>query len=140
MKKILIISANFYQEISKMLETSAIAQLESENFTHETITVPGCLEIPATLAMAIDSQKYDGYIVLGCVIRGETTHYDYVSNESINGVSRLTLKHRIPLGNAILTVENQSQAIARADKNQKNKGAHAARTCIEMIKIKNKLG
>lgn len=139
MKKILIISANFYQEISKMLETSAIAELESENFTHETITVPGCLEIPTALALAIDSKKYDGYIVLGCVIRGETTHYDYVCNESIHAVTKLSLKHRAPIGNGILTVENQSQAITRADKTQKDKGGHAARTCIEMLKIKDHL-
>lgn len=139
MKKILIISANFYQEISKMLLDSAISELESEKYSYETITVPGCLEIPTALALAIDSKKYDGYIVLGCVIRGETTHYDYVCNESMRGVNKLAIKYRIALGNAILTVENQSQAIARADKNQKNKGGHAARTCIEMIKIKDQL-
>ena len=96
----------------------------------------------ATIAMIAKSKLYQnevaGYVTLGCVIRGETTHYDYVCLESARGINKLAIKHQLAIGYGIITVENKEQAIARADVNQKNKGGFASQACIEMIKIKEK--
>ena len=136
MQKILIVQAPFYKKISEMLLAGAQAELQKNNVEFEIITVPGALEIPATIAIANQTKKYAGFVALGCVIRGETTHYDYVCEESAHGLSLLALNHQIAIGNGILTVENEVQAISRADKNQKNKGGFAANACLEMVKIK----
>ena len=106
---------------------------------------PGVLEIPAALSMSLNVQKsggkrYDGFIVLGCVIRGETTHYDIVANESARALMDLSVDEQLALGNGIQTVENEEQALARADKNRLNKGGHAAQAALQMIKLRNQLG
>ena len=101
--------------------------------------MPGVFEIPAVIAFAKDSKKYEGYLALGCVIRGETTHYDYVCLESARGLNDLAIKEKLAIGYGILTVENEAQAIVRADPKQKDKGGFSANACIEMIKLKNQL-
>lgn len=136
MKKILIIQADFYQDISKLLLDGALKEIAKLGFEHEIVTVPGALEIPATIALAKD--KFDGFVALGCVIRGETSHYDYVCGESARGLNDLAIKEKLAIGNGILTVENKEQAIARADENQKNKGGFAVTACTAMIALKEK--
>lgn len=140
MQKILIIQAPYYQKISALLLEGAIEELKKYNFSFEIIDVPGALEIPGAISIINNGQKdkYSGFIALGCVIRGETTHYDYVCQESAHGLNLMAIKKQLAIGNGILTVENESQAIIRADKNQKNKGGFAAKTCVEMIKIKER--
>ena len=136
MKKILIINANFYTEISNLLLEGASKIIKKSGYEYDVITVPGAFEIPAVIAFAKDSEKYDGYVALGCVIRGETTHYDYVCQESARGLNELAMKEKLAIGYGIITVENDEQAIARANPNQKDKGGFVANACLEMIKIK----
>ena len=139
MQKVLIVQAPYYKKISNLLLEGAKEELaKNKEVIFEIVDAMGALEIPAIIAIANKTQKYDGFVALGCVIRGETTHYDYVCQESAHGLSLLALNQQIAIGNGILTVENEEQAIKRADKNQKNKGGFAAKTCIEMIKIKKK--
>ncbi len=138
MQKILIVQAPYYQEITKMLLDGATSELEKNNKKYEIINVPGAIEIPAAIAMANKGQEYSGFIALGCVIRGETSHYDYVCKESTHGLNLLAINEQIAIGNGVITVENEMQAIARSDKNKKNKGGVAAKSCIEMIKLKEK--
>ena len=138
MKKILIISANFYQNISKNLIKGAILELESRNYDYELIEISGALEIPAIISMAAKHDQFCGFIALGAVIRGETTHYDYVCNEVMRGINDLAINQNLAIGNSVLTCENQEQAIVRSDINQKNKGGFAAKVCLEVIKIKEK--
>ena len=139
MKKILIINANFYTEISNLLLEGAVKKVVEANYEYEVITVAGAFEIPAVVAFAKDNENYCGYIALGCVIRGETTHYDYVCLESARGLNELAIKDKLAIGYGIITVENKEQAIKRADPKQKDKGGFAAKACLEMIKIKQKL-
>jgi 6,7-dimethyl-8-ribityllumazine synthase len=138
----LIIEARFYPDIADELLRGAAAELEKRGATHERISVPGVLEIPSALAMMLKSgvKRYDGYVLLGCVIRGETSHYDIVANESARQLMRLATDHALALGNGILTVENGAQAWARAHVNEKNKGAAAAAAAFEMAVLKEKLG
>ena len=137
MRKVLIIEADYYKNIADMLRQGAQETLKEHNIEHDIQTVPGALEIPATLNFIINGNKnYDAYIVLGCVIRGETSHYDIVCNESARGVYDLVLKNNIALGNGILTVENQQQAVTRADPMQKNKGRDAAVAALHMLALK----
>lgn len=140
MKKILIISAGFYKNYEKMLFDGATFELEKAGYKHKTIRVPGCFEIPAALSMAIKNDEYDGYVALGCVIRGQTTHYDYVCGESARGINHLAMKYNVPVGFGIITAENDEQAFARADIKEKNVGGRAALACIEMLEIKKILG
>lgn len=140
MKKVLIIQSIFYKKIAEFLLQGATEELSKKNIPYEIITVPGAFEIPAAISMANKTKKYSGYVALGCVIRGETTHYDYVCQESARGLNNLGINKKLAIGNAILTVENQDQAIKRADPSQKNKGGFAAHTCIEMIRLKESLG
>ncbi len=137
MKKILIVEARYYSHISDLLLVGAIAAIKASNYEYEKITVAGALEIPAAIAMASYKKDYVGYVALGCVIRGKTSHYDIVANESARALVDLSLKN-LAIGNAILTVENDRQAIERADPNQKNKGGFAANACIAMVKLKEK--
>ena len=145
MAKILIVQADFYKEISAMLLEGAVRRISQAGYHHEIITVPGAFEIPAAIAMASGCKetffknydKYQGYVALGCVIRGETTHYDYVCTESARGLNDLATKDKLAIGYGIITCENEAQAIARADEAQKNKGGFAVLACLEMIKIKN---
>jgi len=137
---LLVVDAPYYTEISKSLMQGVTEALDSENATHDYVTVPGVLEIPAAISMALDSsKKYDGYIVIGCVIRGETTHYEIVSNESARAIMDLSVKHNLAIGNGIQTVENEAQAWARAKVSEKNKGGGAATAALEMIKLKKSL-
>ncbi len=136
MTKILIIQADFYKEISALLLKGAIKKIIDAGYQYEVVTVPGAFEIPAVIAFAKDSKKYDGYVALGCVIRGETTHYDYVCLESARGLNELAFKEKLAIGYGIITVENEEQAIARADINKKDKGGFAANACLEMIKLR----
>ena len=138
MKKILIIQAPFYQKISALLLEGATKKITDLGFEYEVVTVPGALEIPAVIAFAQESEQYAGYVALGCVIRGETSHYDIVANESARGLNKLAMKKKIAIGNGILTVENEAQAIVRADPKQKDKGGFAANACVEMIGLKEK--
>lgn len=134
--KILIIQADFYKDISELLLKGAVKKITESGYEYDLLTVPGAFEIPAVIAMAKDSGKYEGYVALGCVIRGETSHYDYVCLESARGLNELAMKEKLAIGYGILTVESKEQAIQRADLNKGDKGGFVANACIEMIKIK----
>lgn len=139
-RHLLVIDAPYYSEISASLLQGVVEIFEREGVTHDYVAVPGVLEIPAAVAMAVASNKnYDGYVVIGCVIRGETTHYEIVANESARALMDLAVEHRIALGNGIQTVENEAQAWARANVTDKNKGGGAAEAALEMIRIKRDL-
>lgn len=134
---LLIVEARFYDDIADELLTGATAAIEKAGATFETITVPGALEIPTAVAMALASpKKFDGYVALGCVIRGETTHYDTVANELARALMELAVTHRLAVGNGILTVENDKQAWARARIGEMNKGGAAAEAALAMIALK----
>ena len=137
---IAIIEARYYTDLSDMLLAGATSVLKSISATSEIITVPGSLEIPFTLQAAALSKKFDGYIVMGSVIRGETTHYETVCNESNRGVMDIALKYNLPIGNAILTIENMDQAIDRADPTRMNKGGGAAEAMLHMLFLQQKFG
>ncbi len=135
--RVLIIEARYYNHISDMLLQGARGALEKAGVAHDVVTVPGALEIPAALKFAAGKGGYAAYVVLGCVIRGETTHYDVVQNESARGIYQLVLEHGLALGNAILTVENEEQALARADISRMNKGGGAAEAALTMRNLKD---
>ena len=133
----LIIEARFYDDIGDALANGAMAALEAAGASYERLEVPGALEIPGAIAMAAASGRgYAGYVALGCVIRGETSHYDTVCNESARGIMELTLEH-LAVGNGIITVEDAEQAWARADASRKDKGGDAARAALRMADIAN---
>ena len=138
---ILIVEARFYQSIADELLLGAKSALEAFGITPEVISVPGAFEIPAVISMAEEAKRkpsgrhYDGYIALGCVIRGETTHYDYVCAESARGLMDLSIQKQLAIGYGILTVEDEAQAWARANRNQGDKGGKVARVCLEMIAL-----
>ncbi len=134
----LIVEARFYDHLNDMLLDGARAALDAAGIDHETVTVPGALEIPAAIAMAADAERYDLYVALGVIIRGETYHFEVVSNESARGIMALTLDG-LPIGNGVLTVENEAQALTRARKAEKDKGGDAARAAIAMLNLKEKL-
>lgn len=133
---LLIVEARYYEDLSDELARGAIAEIERDGATFERVSVPGALEIPGAVAVAADSGKFDGFVALGCVIRGETTHYDLVSGESARGLMDLTVERRLAVGNGILTVENYDQAWARAKVDELNKGCGAARAALQMIAVK----
>jgi 6,7-dimethyl-8-ribityllumazine synthase len=144
---ILIVEARFYEDIADELVKGAMGVLEKAGVTFDRLAVPGAFEIPAAIRMAIRAmhfhphrRRYDGYVALGCVIRGETTHYDYVCQESARGLQDLALEFTLALGYGILTVENESQAWERARVDRKNKGGDAARACLAMIEAKRGFG
>ena len=133
---ILIAEARFYDDIADELVEGAKAVLDAAGATFETVAVPGAYELPAAVRMAIESGRFDGYIALGCVIRGETSHYDYVCGESARGLMTLCTKHGIALGYGILTTETRDQAWARASRADKDKGAFAAHACLKMVALR----
>lgn len=140
---LLVIDARFYEDLSDELVAGATEALSARGATWDRISVPGVLEIPAALAMALDAVDegtvtYDGYVLLGVVIRGETTHYDIVANESARAVMDLVVSESLALGNGILTVENGDQAWARARRTDKNKGAGAAEAALAMIEVRSR--
>lgn len=139
MAHFLIVEARFYDHLNDMLIAGAQAALEAEGHTHEVITVPGALEIPGAVSMAIESNLYDGFVGIGVVIRGETYHFEVVSNESARGLMALSMDG-IAIGNGILTVENEEQALVRADKTQKDKGGEAAKAAIAMLALRERFG
>lgn len=139
MAHILIVEARFYSHLNDMLLDGARSAIEAAGHSHETVTVPGALEVPAAIALADQSGRYDGFVALGVVIRGETYHFEVVSNESARGIMALTLDG-IAIGNGILTVEDEEQALARADKTRKNKGGEAAQAALAMLALKDQFG
>ncbi len=144
---ILIVEADFYRDISDALLDGAKEVLDGVDATYEIIQVPGCLEIPAAIRFAIKAmefmggrRRYDAYVTLGCVIRGETSHYDTVSEESARALMDLSTDYCLALGNGIITCENDAQAWARAKKDEKNKGGGAAQAALDMLKVKEQFG
>lgn len=137
---ILVIDAPYYKEISASLLEGVEQVLKAENASHDYVAVPGVLEIPTAVAMAHDGDKhYDGYVLIGCVIRGETTHYDIVANESARAIMEFGVANRLAIGNGIQTVENEDHAWARAKISEKNKGGGAAKAALDMIKLRESL-
>jgi len=140
MKPILIVVSPYYADISKQLVLGANAAIQAAGYTAELIEVPGALEIPVAVSMAHESGKYDGFVALGCVLRGETTHYDTVCNESARGLMDIALREHAAIGNGILTCETEEQAIVRADVKQGNKGGEAANAALRIIALRAELG
>ena len=138
---LLVVEARYYAHINDELLKGAFAALKEAGATHEHIIVPGAFEIPAAIRYAVAaSARYDGYIALGCVIRGETTHYDYVCEQCSRGLQDLALTHSLAIGFGVLTVDNEAQALARARVEKKNKGGEAARACLAMVALRRKFG
>ena len=137
--RILIVEGRFYSELSDELLRGAADAITAVGAEYDVITVPGALEIPAVIAIAEKAGGYDGYVALGCVIRGETYHFEIVSNESSRGLMDLATRKRIAVGNGILTVEDEEQAWARARVSEGDKGGGAARACLEVLSIKSRL-
>lgn len=135
MAKILIAEARFYAHLNDMLLAGARAAIEAAGHTHETITVPGALELPGALSLAAESGRYDAFVALGVVIRGETYHFEIVAGESARGLMALTMDG-IAVGNGILTVENEPQALARADPAKLDKGGEAAKAALALLDLK----
>lgn len=139
MAHLLIVEARFYAHLADLLLEGTRAAIEAEGHTHETITVPGALEIPAAVAFAAESGKYDAFVALGTVIRGETYHFEIVAGESARGLMALSLDG-LAIGNGILTVENEAQALARARPDEKDKGGEAAKAALAMLALKGRFG
>ena len=138
--KILIVEARFYDDLSDALLDGAKAALDAAGARYEVVTVPGALEIPAAISFAVDGAAYDGFVALGCVIRGETYHFDIVANESCRALMDLAVEEALAIGNGILTVENDAQAWARARREEGDKGGFAARAALTMIDLRSRLG
>jgi len=137
MARILIVEARFYDHLNDLLLEGARAAIEEAGHHHETITVPGALEVPGAIALAAESGRYEGFVALGVVIRGETYHFEVVSNESARGLMALTMDG-IAIGNGILTVENEAQALARARPTDKDKGGEAAKAALAMLALRER--
>ena len=138
--KILVIEARYYEAISEDLLQGALAKLQAAGAEVVKVNVPGALEIPHIISYAEKAGAgYDGYVALGCVIRGETTHYDYVCGESARALMDLAVNQQLAIGNGIITVENKAQAVARSKVEQKNKGGFAANAVVKMVKIRAEL-
>jgi 6,7-dimethyl-8-ribityllumazine synthase len=133
--RVLIVEARFYDDIADALLAGAVKALEAAGCTHERVTVPGALEIPAAVAIAFGGGRYDAAVALGCVIRGETLHFEIVSMESARGLMDLSIAKQIPLGNGIITVNDESQAWARARVEEGDKGGDAARAALAMLRL-----
>ncbi len=141
----MIVEARFYEDVADHLFEGARRVLEEAGATWDRVEVPGAFEIPAAIKYAIRSRdflnvrkRYDGYLALGCVIRGETSHYDYVCSESARAVMDLAVEYTLVLGYGILTCENHEQALERARPDRKDKGGEVARTCLHMLDIKQR--
>lgn len=137
--KLLIVVAPYYKDIADNLVAGARAVVEAAGGTHETVEVPGALEVPTAIGQAMRLSNFDGFVALGCVIRGETTHYDTVCNDSSRAITLLGLQGGC-IGNGILTVENRPQAEVRADPNGQNKGGGAAAAALHLIALARKWG
>jgi 6,7-dimethyl-8-ribityllumazine synthase len=139
MAKFLIVEARFYDHLNDLLIEGAKAALDDAGHKYEVVTVPGALEIPGAVALAAETGRYDGFVAIGVVIRGETYHFEVVSNESARGLMALSMD-AIPIGNGILTVENEEQALVRARPDQKDKGGEAAKAAIAMLGLRERFG
>ena len=132
--KICIIASNFYPEISKMLIDGAVSKLKKNKLTNiKILTVPGTFEIPVVVSNLIN--KYDAFVTLGCVIKGETSHFHYLCSSVINALTNLSIKSKKPIGNGILTCDNKKQAIERADPNKNDKGGDAVNAAISAFNV-----
>jgi 6,7-dimethyl-8-ribityllumazine synthase len=137
---IMVIEARFYEDIADELVKGATQALDGAGATYERFAVPGAFEIPGAIRLAMDAtrdgeKRFDGYVALGCVIRGETTHYDYVCGQSARGLQDLALRHKLAIGYGILTVENRDQAMERGGVDRGNKGLAAVEACLAMISL-----
>ena len=139
MARFLIVEARFYGHLNDMLIAGARAALEAEGHQAEVLTVPGALEIPGAIALAMESDQYDGFVAIGVVIRGETYHFEIVAGESARAIMALTMDG-IAIGNGILTVENEQQALVRADPAQKDKGGEAAKAALALYDLQQRFG
>lgn len=139
MPHLLIVEARFYDSLADAMLDGATAAIEEAGGSWDRVTVPGALEIPGAIALAAETGRYDGFVALGVIIRGETYHFEVVSNESARGVMALTLDG-MAIGNGILTVENEAQAWARARRSEKDKGGDAARAALAMIELRERFG
>jgi 6,7-dimethyl-8-ribityllumazine synthase len=139
MAKLLIVEARFYDHLNDLLLEGARAAIEDAGHLHDTITVPGALEVPGAISLAAESGRYDGYVALGVVIRGETYHFEIVAGESARGIMALTMDG-LAIGNGILTVENEAQALTRAKPTEKDKGGEAAKAALAMMALKERFG
>ena len=143
---IMIVEAPYYAHIAAALAKGALAVLDEAGATYQRFAVPGAFEIPAAIRFAATAAergvgpRFDGYVALGCVIRGETTHYQHVCEECARGVQALAIEHGLAIGFGVLTVENEAQALARSRVGQRDKGGEAARACLAMIALKRSLG
>ncbi len=142
---VLIVEARFYPHISDALLDGATAALDAAGARFERIAVPGALEIPAAIFFAAKGEegagkRYDGFVALGCVIRGDTYHFEIVANESARGLTDLGLHYGLCIGNGILTVENEQQALVRAARDGQDKGGAAVRACLALVALKSRLG
>ena len=137
MARFLIVEARFYEHLNDMLIEGAKTALQLAGHTVDKLTVPGALELPGAIALAAESGEYDGFVALGVVIRGETFHFEIVAGESARGIMALTMDG-VAVGNGILTVENEAQAIVRADPNQLDKGAGAAEAAMALLAVREK--
>ena len=137
---ILLVEAPYYSHIAAELRRGAERALAAVGATHERIAVPGAFEIPAAIGIAgRTSQRFDGFVALGCVIRGETTHYDHICAESARGLQDLAIRDGLAIGYGILTVENEAQALARASPDGRDKGGEAVRACLALVELKRRL-
>jgi 6,7-dimethyl-8-ribityllumazine synthase len=139
MAKFLIVEARFYDHLNDLLIAGARAALDDAGHKVEVVTVPGALEIPGTIAMAAEVGRYEGYVAIGVVIRGETYHFEIVAGESARGIMALTMDG-IAIGNGILTVENEAQALTRARPDEKDKGGEAAKAAMALLELKGRFG
>ena len=143
--RILIVEARFYAEIADALLAGATRALEQVQATFDCVSVPGSLEIPAAIAIAVEAARrrrrpYDGVVALGCVIRGDTIHFDIVSHQSARGLMDLSVARQLPIGNGIITVDNEAQAWVRARPQEQDKGGDAARAALAMVGLKRQVG
>lgn len=144
---VMIVEGRFYEDLAEEMARGAITALEAAGASYERFAVPGAFEVPAAIACAVHAmeinptdRRFDGFVALGCVIRGETTHYDHICQESARGLMDLATRHSLALGYGVLTCENRAQALARARVAQGNKGGAAAEACLAMIALKARLG
>lgn len=143
--RILIVEARFYDDIADALLAGASKVLKEAEAEFDCVTVPGSLEIPAAIAIAMDAAKrrrrpYDGVVALGCVIRGDTIHFDIVSHQSARGLMDLSVARQLPIGNGIITVDNEAQAWVRVRPEEQDKGGDAARAALAMVGLKRQVG
>ncbi len=143
--RILIVEARFYEEIADALLAGAMRALNEAKASVDRVSMPGSLEIPPAIAIAVDAARrkrrpYDGVVALGCVIRGETIHFEIVSQQSARGLMELSVARGLPIGNGIITVENEAQAFARARMDEQDKGGDAARAALALVALKQRLG